>query len=114
MNIEKHMTEDAVLKELGKRLTRRRLDLGITQAETAMRAGLSKRTLERIEAGEDTRVSSLLRLLRVLELTDGLNGLAPDSGPRPMELLKLRGRERRRVSSRRPDESGSWQWGEDQ
>ena len=113
MKIEKPMTPDAILVELGRRLARRRLDLGLTQAQAAEQAGVGKRTVERIEAGDDTQVSTLIRLLRVLDLVDELEHLVPETGPRPMELLKLKGKERRRASSRRRHTPhGAWQWGE--
>ena len=113
MRIEKQLTPEAALEELGRRFARRRLDLGITQAEVAEQAGLGKRTVERIEAGGDTQVSSLIRLLRVLELMDGLERLVPDTGPRPMELLRLKGKERKRASSKRSVKPGDeWHWGD--
>ena len=37
----KTMTDDAVLEELGRRLERRRIDLGLTQAKLAEQAGVS-------------------------------------------------------------------------
>ncbi len=113
MKIEKQMSDEAVLIELGQRLARRRIDLGLTQAQTAKQAGVGKRTVERIEAGRDTQVATLIRLLRVLDLADELNRLAPEPGPRPMDLLKLKGKQRKRASSRRPDPAeGGWQWGD--
>ncbi len=114
MKIEKQMSDEAVLVELGQRLSRRRLDLGLTQALVAEEAGVGKRTVERVEAGGDTQLTTLIRLLRVLELTDELNRLVPESGPRPMDLLKLKGKERKRASSRRPPpRKGGWRWGDE-
>ena len=113
MKIEPQLTPEAVLQELGRRLARRRLDLGITQAEAAEQAGLGKRTVERIEAGGDTQMSTIVRLLRVLELMEEVERLVPETGPRPMELLKLKGKERRRAASKRTAKrSDGWQWGD--
>jgi transcriptional regulator with XRE-family HTH domain len=115
VKIEKQMSDEAVLVELGQRLARRRIDLGLTQAQAAEDAGIGKRTVERIEAGGDTQVATLIRLLRVLDLADELNRLVPEPGPRPMDLLKLKGKERKRASSRRSGRSeGDWQWGDKQ
>ena len=113
-NIET-MTDDAVLEELGRRLGRRRLALQLTQAKLAEQAGVSKRTVERVEAGAGAQTLSLVRILRVLGLLQGLNQLIPETGPRPMDLLKLKGKERQRASSRRTaNQTGkTWSWGDD-
>lgn len=115
MNNIQTMTDDAVLEEFGRRLGRRRLDLQLTQAKLAEQAGVSKRTVERMEAGAGAQTLSLIRILRVLDLLKGLDLLIPETGPRPMDLLKLKGKERKRASSSRaadqPDEV--WSWGDD-
>jgi len=114
MKIDDALAPEAVLGELGRRLARRRLDLGITQAEAADRAGIGKRTVERIEAGLDTQASTLIRLLRVLDLAGGIEGLIPEPRPSPMELLRLDGKRRRRASSRRKAQPTSgWRWGDE-
>ena len=114
MKIDKQLSDEAVLEELGRRLARRRLDLQMTQAEVAEQAGVSKRTVERIEAGGSTQVSSLIRILRALALVDSLDGLVPQEGPRPMDLLKLKRQERKRAVSRRKGRSDrQWQWGDE-
>ena len=113
MKIERQLTPEAVQAELGGRLARRRLDLGITQAAAAERAGIGKRTLERIEAGADTQLSTAIRLLQVLELVDGLDALIPEPGPRPMDLLKLQGKQRQRASAKPGTKPNTkWHWGD--
>lgn len=115
MIIEPHMNDKAILAEIGLRLARRRLDLDLTQADLAREAGVSKRTVERVEAGESTQFSTIVRILRVLKLLDAMEMLIPASGPRPMDLLKLRGKERQRVSSkqRKKKEAEEWTWGDE-
>ncbi len=51
MLISKSQSDEAVLREIGARMARRRLDFQLTQADLAEQAGVSKRTVERIEAG---------------------------------------------------------------
>lgn len=108
------LTDESVLKELGERLARRRLDARLTQAGLAMQAGVSKRTVERLEAGGSIQLVTLIRILRVLDLLGGLDQWIPEVGPRPMDLLKLRGRVRQRVrESRKPvNAPEKWTWGE--
>jgi len=117
MEISKILTDDAILAEIGERVARRRLDIQLTQAEVAEQAGVAKRTVERIEAGASAQMSSIVRILRVLDGLPGLDRMIPEAGPRPMDLLKRKGKVRQRVSSRRrPDRSDRpekpWSWDE--
>jgi transcriptional regulator with XRE-family HTH domain len=114
MKIEYLLTDETILVELGKRLAQRRLERQLTQAELAEQAGVSKRTVERIEAGATTQLSTLIRILRVLQLLDRLEELMPATGPRPMDLLKLKGKERQRVTrKKKPSDPEPWQWGDE-
>lgn len=114
MKFQDLLTDDAVLRELGGRLSRRRLELNLTQAQVADRAGIGKRTLERIEAGASTQLTNFLRLLRALDLDDRLDLLLPAAAPSPITLLELQGRERRRASAPRSVKVAEepWTWGE--
>lgn len=109
-------TDEAVLAELGARLAQRRLALRLTQAELANQAGVGKRTVERIEAGHSAQLTSLIRLLRVLQLMPALHALVPESSARPMDLLKqqarLPQRVRKRADEERPSDGEPWSWGE--
>jgi len=113
MHISEQNTDLAVLAELGQRLARTRLERNITQQDLAIEAGVSKSTLERVESGGETRLSSLIRILRVLGLLDRLDQLVPQPLPSPIERLKLQGRRRRRaVSAAKVDNAspGTWTW----
>ena len=59
MKIEQQITKEAILQELGQRLAYCRVALDITQADAAEQSGVSKRTIERIEAGNDTQERAL-------------------------------------------------------
>ncbi len=115
MEISKLLSDEAILTELGERIARSRIDLQLTQAEAAERAGVSKRTLERIESGASAQMSSLIRILRVLELLPRLEQMFPETGATPMELLRHKGKARQRASSRssleQPDQA--WTWDDD-
>jgi transcriptional regulator with XRE-family HTH domain len=115
MKISKSLSDEAILLELGARVARRRLDLQLTQADVAEQAGVAKRTVERIEAGGSGQMSSMIRILRVLDLTDGIELMLPEPQPRPMDLLKRKGKVRQRASgSRRADPPDDpWKWEDD-
>ncbi|MET0067098.1 MAG: helix-turn-helix transcriptional regulator [Candidatus Thiodiazotropha sp.] len=115
MKISKALTDESVLAELGRRVARQRLDLQLTQAEAADQAGISKRTLERIESGASVQLTSLIRLLRVLDDLHGLEQLLPVAGAGPMELLRRQGKPRQRAPRRtaRDKANEPWTWGDD-
>ena len=112
MNILKIFADDAILAEIGERVARRRLDFQLTQADMAEQAGVAKRTVERIEAGASAQMSSIIRILRVLDLLPGLDRMIPEAGPRPMNLLKQKGKVRQRASGRRGSDRSNkpWSW----
>jgi len=112
MKIERLVTDDAVLSELGGRLARCRIECGLSQAKLAEQAGVSKRTVERIEAGATTQTITLIRILRELHLLERMETLVPTTEPSPMELLKLKGKERKRAPRKGAKPSAKpWQWG---
>lgn len=116
MQLTNMLTDSAVLQELGSRLARQRIDRNCTQAELARKAGIGKRTLERIESGDSVQLVSLIRVLRELGLLQNLEAIAPEPGHRPLDYLKRHGRARRRASTRgvKEDRSAQWHWGDEQ
>ena len=105
------------LRQLSARLVRHRLNRDLSQSDLARRAGISLRTLARLEAGEPVQLGSFLRVLLALDLGERLEQLVPDVPESPIQQLERAGAARRRASRRRTDpESGrvSWTWGKDQ
>lgn len=136
MRIVKEATDEAILSELGGRLARMRLEKNLTQAQLAERAGVSKRTVERLERGDVApQMSGFIRVCRALELVERFELLVPEPVMSPMLQLRLGGKRRRRASKRAvaeyplPAASGAglvneavpvatapaaWTWGDDQ
>ena len=114
MRISNLLTDDAILTEIGERVSRRRLDLQLTQEKLATQAGIAKRTLERIEAGASSQMSSMIRIFRVLDLLQRVDLMLPETETRPMDMLKKKGKQRRRASSSRVSECSEkpWSWDE--
>ncbi len=112
--ISSSLTDAAILATVGHRLERHRIAADLTQAALAERAGVSKRTLERIEAGRGSELASLLRVLRALGLLGGVDALIPALPASPLEELERRGRERRRVRARATaaPPNRPWEWAE--
>jgi transcriptional regulator with XRE-family HTH domain len=111
MKIHDLQADDIILAELGARITQRRIELGLSQADLAEQAGIGKRTLERIEAGATSQTTTLVRVLRGLKMLERLDAMIPESGPSPMDLLKLKGKTRKRAPrARQKPANKSWTW----
>jgi transcriptional regulator with XRE-family HTH domain len=108
------MTDPAVLAEIGQRLARHRLNRNLTQAELAKEAGVSKRTLVRLEGGESTQLTNLIRVLRALDLLANLDAFIPPPVPSPIQQLRTEGKRRKRASRKhdKPATDEEWTWGE--
>lgn len=114
MKIDPTLTDDSVLAELGGRLRRHRLERNATQAALAHEAGVSKSTVERLEAGESVQLSNLIRVLRALGLSERLELAIPAPLPSPMRLLEREGELRQRASGEVAAEPATpWTWGDE-
>jgi transcriptional regulator with XRE-family HTH domain len=116
MHITALTTDAAVLAELGRRLARHRLERNWTQAELAAQAGVGQATVQRAERGESVQMTSMIKLLRTLELLDGLDVAVPESLELPIARLEREQRKgRQRASGRRPAQPGgrAWTWGDE-
>jgi transcriptional regulator with XRE-family HTH domain len=115
------LTDESILAELGERLSHQRVMRGLTQADLAKAAGVAKRTVERVEAGESIQLVTLVRICRVLELVSGLDQLVPEKTLSPMALLKEKSRNKTPQRVRggtkaplKPGKAADWRWGEEQ
>ena len=105
----------AIMKELGERVKRSRLDMQLSQKELAERAGISARRLSTIENSGDVRLEILIRVIRAMGLIENLNVLLPELDFNPEDYRTL-GKSRQRVSKRKNQEehSSGWKWGDEE
>ena len=94
-------SDRAILKDLGRRLKRRRLEQNISQEQLGNLAGLNRTTIGDMERGASFGMLSLIQVLRGLNALEELDGFLPDPGPSPLQLARLKGKERRRASRKR-------------
>jgi putative transcriptional regulator len=116
MKFANDQSDDAVLREIGNRITRYRLNQDKTQAALAQEAGVSHRTMIRAEHGHSVQASSLIRILRALQLVENLDALIPEPAVSPVQQLKMQGKQRQRASSKseRPQKENTWSWGDEE
>ena len=113
MKLEKQHTAGAIIVELVRRLAQKRVRLGLTQNEAAERAGVSLRTLRRLELGEDCHFSTIIRVLNAYGLIDRLDQLVPEPMIDPIEFVDdQKRRVRFRVTSKASNRP--WKWGDEQ
>jgi len=109
------------IKALGYQLEQLRLSKNLSQSAVAVEAGVSRRTITRMEAGETVSLDTFVRVLKVYEIADRLATLFPAHNVRPMERVKYAGKQRKRASSNVSEKSSAsqqyseqpWSWNDD-
>ncbi|MFH1845084.1 MAG: helix-turn-helix transcriptional regulator [bacterium] len=98
---------------LCKRLENIRLSRNVTQIQLAAEAGVSPRTIGRLEKGLGVSVDTFIRVLTALGIQQNLEALLPDPTVRPIDRIGIGGGERKRA---RPiptsDDGAQWAWGD--
>ena len=113
MEILSLLSDEAILKELGQRIAHLRNERNLTQAELAKEAGVSKRTVERLETGTvASQMTVFIRVCRALGILEDLETFLPEAKPGPITQLKNRGKPRQRASSMKSKEKDQWSWTE--
>lgn len=106
-------TSDQIEAALCKRLENVRLSRNITQIQLADEAGVSLRTIGRLEKGQGVSVDTFIRVLIAFGIQQNLEVLLPDPTVRPIERIDIGGGERKRA---RPVQSSNkhaiWSWGD--
>jgi transcriptional regulator with XRE-family HTH domain len=97
------------------RLEQIRLSRNITQSELAKEAGVSVRTIIRMEKGEGISLNTFIRVLTALNIQQNLELLLPDPSVQPIERVKNDNGERKRARSKQTTNGKkSWIWGEEE
>lgn len=100
----------AIEAALGRAFQALRLARNVSQASLADEAGVSRRTITRMENGEGISLDTLIRVMQALGVADRLASLLPDPAVRPVERVRLRGRERKRARKSKDADRGTWAW----
>jgi len=93
----KEATDSHILAVLGERIKQKRLNKNLSQQLLAKRSGISRRTVQAIEAGESISLIKIIALLRTLDSLDALDNFIPETVISPLQLIKLKGRKRIRA-----------------
>lgn len=93
------MTNKAIAAEIGQRIEKLRLAQNITQQQLADEIGLSRVSYRKLVSGS-AKFENIIAVLRVLDQLVLVEGFVPETNISPMELLKLKGKERKRASKK--------------
>jgi transcriptional regulator with XRE-family HTH domain len=104
---------EALQADLGRRIEALRLGRNIQQSELAREAGVSRRTITRLESGQSVSLDTLLRVMRALGLSNRLATLLPEPSVQPIERVRLKSKQRKRASARREPAERTWTWADD-
>ena len=114
MILTSDLPDEVLLRELGERMEAQRLSRNLTQAQLAKEAGVSRRTIERMEAGAvGTQLSVFLRVCRALDIIPRFELLLPAPEPSPIEMLRYKQTRRRRARVVKEKARTEWTWGEE-
>jgi putative transcriptional regulator len=106
-------TSDQIEAALCKRLESIRLSRNITQTQLAEEAGVSPRTIGRLEKGQGVSMDTFIRIIMALSIQQNLEALLPDPTVRPIERVGMGAQARKRARpSKSIDELPTWSWGD--
>jgi transcriptional regulator with XRE-family HTH domain len=84
------MTDIAIVAQIGRYIKQTRVKQHKTQAQLAEEAGLNRWTISQIENGESVTLTSLIQLLRALDILYVLNGFEVQNEISPLAYAKLK------------------------
>jgi transcriptional regulator with XRE-family HTH domain len=108
------LSSEAIERDLCRKLEGIRLLKNISQEKLARSAGVSRRTISRMENGAGVSLDTFIRVMLALNLADQLIAVLPDSTIRPIERVKGKAERKNASSPRNPRKgTGKWEWGDE-
>lgn len=104
------MTDGAIIKQIGQFIKKGRISKNKTQAQVAEAAGINRWTISQIENGEPITLTSLIQILRALDLLYVLDSFKIHDQISPLRAVKLQPKERQRASGRSKSSKPKSDW----
>lgn len=92
------MSDKALCELIGKFIQYNRLNQNKSQEQIAKEAGISRSTLSLLERGEKVNLSTLIQVLRVLDLLYVMDVFQVTEEISPLEYAKLKKKQRKQAS----------------
>lgn len=104
------LSSKRIIQELASRIKLRRLNLNWTQSDLAKKSGVHVQTIKKFELGQSSNLKTFIQILRALGELNALDRLIPETEVSPIELLKLKGKERERASGKGREDNEESEW----
>jgi len=91
------MSDVAIVHQVGSYLKHIRLQQNKTQHQLAELAGLNRWTISQVEKGESITLTSLVQILRALDILYVLNDFEVSNEVSPLEYAKLKRQQKQRA-----------------
>lgn len=112
MKIDKNISEILIKKEIGDRIHDRRIAMDMTQLEFSQKCGLSLSTVIRIENGDDTKFSNIIKIMRCFDAISNLDLLIPEQEEDYKALFENKA-PKKRVRKSKDEPKRKWIWGDE-
>jgi len=99
------LSDSSIVAQIGNFVKKNRLQQNITQAKLAEMAGLNRWTISQLENGESVTLTSLIQILRTLDLLNALSQFEVIDEISPLEYAKLKKKEKTRARSKNSKET---------
>jgi transcriptional regulator with XRE-family HTH domain len=95
------MSDKALSETIGTFIKRHRLNQNKTQEEVSTAAGISRSTLSLLERGETVTLTTLLQVIRILDLLQIMDTFEVKDQISPIEYAKLQKNKRQRARNKK-------------
>ena len=104
------MSDKALIGMIGAFIQHHRLNQNKSQSDVAKSANVSRSTLSLLERGEKVTLSSLIQVLRVLDLLHVMDVFKVENQISPIEYAKLQKNKRSRARSKDVNSKDELEW----
>lgn len=104
------MSDKSIIETIGNYIKYQRLNQIKTQANIAEDAGVNRWTISQIEKGEAISLTSLIQILRALDLLHVFDLFKIESQISPIELAKLEKQQRQRARNSNSNTQSKSEW----
>ena len=98
------MSDDGISRQIGEFIKYHRIAQHKTQLSLAKDAGISRSTLSLLEGGESISVTTLIRVLRILDRLQVFDSFSISRQPSPLLLAKAEKERKKRIMPARKKE----------